>query len=394
MILALLMFILLLCTVPALGADDASVAPNGKIRGIETEDAITVYAGEQPVLRYNKTLVPAPEGINPVYGRSGYIHPVWSPSGKVVTGDFAPDHPHQHALFFAYVNTSFAGQKTDFWNQVKKTGDISHRRVISLENGDGFSQFQVELAHDALLTQPSDGEPSNADGRTDADAGADGARRVTVLLDTWTVRVDAADDGLYRFDIDSVQRCATDSPLVIHQFHYGAMGLRGANAWYRDDSARAFRDWQQRTNSDPGRAGSDPPGLDVMGHDFLTNEGKRRHDGNHTPARWVSIYGQYAAQATAQAAAQAAAQATAGEQASEAAAPVAGIAVLSHPSNFRAPQPVRLHPDKPYFCFAPMVQGQYEITPAKPLRSRYRFIIHDNPPDAQQLDRQYDVYAR
>jgi hypothetical protein len=110
-----------------------------------------------------------------------------------------------------------------------------------------------------------------------------------------------------------------------------------------------------------------------MGNDFLTSSGKRRHDGNHTTAKWVSIFGT-------------------GDDGDQ--TPAAGLAVLSHQSNFRAPQPVRLHPDKPYFCFAPMIQGQYEITPQEPLRSRYRFIAHDGPPDAQLLDRQHDVYAR
>jgi hypothetical protein len=350
-----LVAVVLLLPITAAGADATAV--DESVRCVETDAAITVYAGEKRVLQYNKAPVEPPAGIDPVYRRSGYIHPIWSPSGKIVTGDFAPDHPHQHGLFFAYVNTMFKGEKIDFWNQVKKTGDVSHRRVLGIENGDGFAQFRIELAHDAFIDN----------------------QRITALIDTWTVRIDAIADGVYQFDIQCEQQCATDSPLIILEYHYGAMGIRGAGDWYQPGAAKAYRQWEQQSSGNPRTI--DPPGLDVMGHDFLTSAGKSRHDGNHTPARWASIYGRYRHEAS-----------TGGQNDSAGAA--AGVAVLSHPTNFRAPQSVRLHPDKPYFCFAPMVQGQYEIIPAEPLRSRYRFIVYDGLPHASRLNQLYDAYAR
>ena len=61
-----------------------------------------------------------------------------------------------------------------------------------------------------------------------------------------------------------------------------------------------------------------------------------------------------------------------------------GVTIFCHPENFRAPQPVRLHPSMPYFCFAPMVLGDFTIEKSEPYVSRYRFLIHDGPvvPDA------------
>ena len=32
---------------------------------------------------------------------------------------------------------------------------------------------------------------------------------------------------------------------------------------------------------------------------------------------------------------------------------LAGLAALVHPENFRAPQPVRVHPNEPFVCIAP-----------------------------------------
>lgn len=87
----------------------------------ETKDVIRVTLGGNPVLEYIKTEKPVPEGIEPHLRRSGYIHPVFTPTGQEITGDFPADHAHQHALFFAWVKASFDGKKVDFWNQAKIT---------------------------------------------------------------------------------------------------------------------------------------------------------------------------------------------------------------------------------------------------------------------------------
>ena len=71
----------------------------------------------------------------------------------------------------------------------------------------------------------------------------------------------------------------------------------------------------------------------------------------------------------------------------------AGITLMCHPNNFRAPQPVRLHPHKPYFCFAPMQLGDFEITPGRTFASRYRFYAHNGPVNATTSERLWKDYA-
>jgi len=71
----------------------------------------------------------------------------------------------------------------------------------------------------------------------------------------------------------------------------------------------------------------------------------------------------------------------------------ATIAVLSHPSNFRAPQAARLHPTKPYFCFAPCVDDTFRIDRAHAYRARYRYLVTDAKPDADWLDEQWKKWA-
>jgi hypothetical protein len=172
-----------------------------------------------------------------------------------------------------------------------------------------------------------------------------------VLDETWTLR--AYDiRGLVVIDIESSQSCAGPSPLIVDKYHYSGLGLRGNRAWF-----------------DPSAKGNDPPDPTKCAHsDFLTSEGKHRSDGNHTRPRWVDLYGEIGGK-------------------------VGGVAILDHPANFRFPQPVRLHPNKPYFCFAPMVLGEFTIKPGTPYVSRYRIVAHDGPPDPKLLDRLWDDYA-
>ena len=70
-----------------------------------------------------------------------------------------------------------------------------------------------------------------------------------------------------------------------------------------------------------------------------------------------------------------------------------GLAILSHPSNFRSPQPVRIHPDMPYFTFSPQELGEFKIEPGTPYVSRYRIVTTDGAADKELLDRLWNDFA-
>ena len=161
--------------------------------------------------------------------------------------------------------------------------------------------------------------------------------RKPVLTESWTIRVYDVSER-FLFDFVSEQKTAGVSPFHIDEYQYGAMAFRGRRNWL-----------------EPGQG------------DFLTSERKTRADGNHSQPKWVDMYGQ-------------------------AEGDVSGLGVLAHTDNFRFPQFVRLHPRKPYFCFAPMVTGEFEITPGSPYRSAFRFCVHDGAA-ADILDRLWQDYA-
>ena len=202
--------------------------------------AILVNVRGKPVLTYHTAVVMPPDGVDPIFRRSGFIHPLQTPSGRVLTEAFPEDHLHQHGIFNAWVKTMFDGREVDFWNQKGGTGTVEHAEVASLSSGPVFGEFTVKLNHLALAERS---EPT------------------IVLNETWTVRVYDQSEP-FVMDLTSTQTCATAKPLTLHEYHYGGMAFRGTSQW-----------------------------LDQAESDFLTSEGKSRADGNHSRPHWTDAYG-------------------------------------------------------------------------------------------------------
>jgi len=262
--------------------------------------------------------LPSPD-IKPIFLRGGYIHPVYTPAGRIVTDDYPSDHYHHHGIWFAWTKTEFEGKHPDFWNVGAGTGRVDFEKVGRTWSGPvqaGFTSFQKYVALTAATPK-------------------------IALNEEWEVRVYdlGADEDYFVFDIVATQECASSSPLILEEYRYGGMGVRG------------HRDWKDKAKVK-----------------FLTSEGQTRDDGNATRARWCHIGGEVAGQ-------------------------LVGLAVLNHPSNFQAPTPLRIHPDDPYFNYAPSQLGQFRIEPGQKFFLRYRFVVADGPPDAKQLDRIWNDYA-
>ena len=258
--------------------------------------------------------------IKPVFKRGGYLHPIATPSGKLVTDDFPANHIHHHGVWWAWTHTEFDGRQPDFWNMGDGKGLVEFEAVDHTWNGNLHAGFRARHR----FVDITSGKP------------------VTVLNETWQVTAYAADvsSRYWIFDLVSEQQCATDKELKLPTYRYGGVGVRGNWAW--NGKGKAF---------------------------FLTSEGEADRDkGNTTLGRWCDMGGEVDGSRV-------------------------GIAILCHPENFRAPQPMRLHPTEPFFNFAPQQAGGMAIKPGEKFIAKYRFVVHDGPPDQAELDRLWNDYA-
>ena len=295
-------------------------AATEEITTVDEEGSLTVRSGSANILRYRMQHVTPPQGIDKRFGRSAYIHPVWTPRGAIVTEEFPRDHAHQSGIFLAYTKAVFEGRPTNFWEIKDQKGQVRFKSLLETRSGPVFGGFLVQQEH--------------------VDLTAPGGK--VALNETWNVRAwqtGGPKSGYWMFDVESTLTCATDSSLQLPTYHYGGFAVRGAGTW--------------------------TPAATT----FLTSEKQTRKDANHTRPKWSDLAG----------------PTSNGEQ--------AGIAICTHPQNFRYPEPVRIHDKMPYFVYTASPLGDWSIEPAKPHVSRYRVIVHDDLLSADQLDQLCQNFA-
>ncbi len=284
----------------------------------------------QPMFTYQMEPGPVPDGVLPIFSHGAHLHPIFSPSGKLVTGNHPPDHRWHRGVWFAWTDTDFEGRHPDFWNMGKgpggdKSGDklLAEVRFASLEKSWGGPESGGFISKHRFIDHSGDADQD-------------------VLNETWEVtarRVVADGRPANVIDLVSTQTCASASPLKLPKYHYGGLGVRGNALW-------------------------DPVDKVTM----LTSNGDDRKAGDGTKGKWVHIGGDVDGAPT-------------------------GLAVLIHPSNFRFPQPLRLNPKNPQLCIAPSQDGDWSIEPGRSYVSRYRIVVFDGAPDAAWIEKLWQQYA-
>lgn len=295
----------------------------------------------QPVFSYNHETVEPPKGIDGIYRRSGYIHPAYSPNGKIVTDDFSDDHAHQHGIFFAFVKAKTGKSVVDFWNQHSRKGNVEHSQIMSIDKNQHIAK--LKLIHVQLAppkpTQTNKLAPSETKGNnskpddTKFKTAKPKPTKKTIFEETWTLSA-AKRSGCFVIELKSEIQNVTPETILIQKNHYGSFGIRGASAWRKSTESKL---------------------------EFETSSGKKRMDGNLSPESWAGMSGLVEKENC-------------------------GVAVICSQENFRFPQPVRLHPTMPYFSFAPMATGPFEIKPKQVFESKYRIVTFDGKLDPKIIE--------
>lgn len=230
-------------------AEGKSTATAGAIQVANSGGALQFQTGKQPFFTYQMEASKVPPGTSEDFSHGAYLHPVYSPSGKRVTGDYRPDHPHQRGIFMAWTKTEFEGRHPDFWNMGKGkdgklTGEVRFGQLDSEWSGPvhgGFTSTHRWLDHTS------------------------GAEK-EVLQENWSVTgytVQIGGTPAYILDLVSTQTCVGQEPLKLPKYHYGGLGVRGPEQW-------------------------DPVDKVTM----LTSTGADRIKGDGTKASWVWLGGE------------------------------------------------------------------------------------------------------
>ena len=223
---------------------EASREPQGVVAK-DNGQAVQFMFDETDVLTYQYAKASVPDGVDPIYSRGGFIHPLRSPNGATLTRIQPSDHYHHYGLWNPWTHTEFDGKEIDFWNLVRGQGTVDSRGVREVHDGAVYGGLTADLTYLVFRDSAVTDDPRE------------------VLDETIDLKVFPQAEGAngYLVDFSSTQHNITELPFTVKAYRYQGFGLRATPEW--DD-----------TNVK-----------------LLTSEGYGKGDGNGTRARWMDVAG-------------------------------------------------------------------------------------------------------
>jgi len=219
---------------------------NSNVNVMDGPEDIQILAGEKEILSYRHAVTEAPAGTNPLYRRQGgYIHPLKSPEGKILTCIQPPDHYHHYGIWNPWTRVVFKGRSVDFWNLAEGQGTVKFAGLVATYSGELFGGLKVRHEH--------------------VDFSAKGEDKI-VMNELWDVRawdIKLEEQPIWIIDFVFTLNGTTDSTIELAQYRYGGgIGYRATGEWTNKNSS------------------------------VLTSEGKTRKDADASHARWCIITGE------------------------------------------------------------------------------------------------------
>ena len=200
---------------------------------------------DKPVVQYRYKMMKAPNGVDSMYQKSGYIHPILTPKGDTLSRIQPPDHYHHYGMWGPWTHTQIDGQQVDFWNLGDHKGTVLFKAFNTITSGAVFSGFNAKQEHIDLLTQK---KPQVA-------------LRENLAIRVW----DLNRPDRYMFDYTSSFTTPLEGGITFEAYRYGGgIGMRFTERWHADNCT------------------------------VLTSEGEDRLTADGTSARWCIVSGESA----------------------------------------------------------------------------------------------------
>ncbi|MFC2129358.1 PmoA family protein [Bacteroidota bacterium] len=217
---------------------------SNSIRIVETQDEYQILDQNRSILNYRKMEMLPPEGVDSLYKRSGYIHPLWSPGGEILTRIQPPDHYHHYGIWNPWTKTHINGREIDYWNLAKGQGTVRYAGLYFIEEGSLFCKLGVKQEH--------------------VDFGSGVSERVNMEEDLHcTYRGAHRAESRYILDKSMSYRNILSDTIIFDAYRYGGgIGFRATEKWKSENCT------------------------------VLTSEGKTRLEADGTKARWCIVEGE------------------------------------------------------------------------------------------------------
>jgi hypothetical protein len=287
--------------------------------------ALVIKRRGNDLWQYNHAVAQLPEGVDPAFARSGFVHPMWSPTGKPLTRIQPPDHYHHYGLWNPWTLVEFQGKEIDFWNLREKQGTVRFANIVTQNQGPVFAGYKVLHEHVVLKDEP---DPKVA------------------MREVQGTRIFAlsGEEDYYLADISIVLNCATDDPVLLKEYRYGSLGWRTTEKW------------------------------DRYNREVITSEGLNRKEADGSLAKWCIVQGEIDDD-------------------------FAGVVMMSAPTNYNHPEPLRIWPEDMYdrgdmyANFAPTKNMDWHLEPGKNYVLNYRFLVSGKKLSMEEAEAAWQQFA-
>ena len=197
---------------------------------------------EQSLIHYRYEMKSPPQGINQLYQKSGYIHPVISPKGDTLTRIQPPDHYHHYGIWGPWTKTRIDDVGVDFWNLKDAQGTVLFKSFNNIDSGNVYGGFNAHQEH-FNLTQKS---------------GPQLALNENLMVKVWKNN----NPDQYFIDYTSNFSSPLENGILFEAYRYGGgLGFRFKEQWNKDNC------------------------------EVITSDGKNRAEADGTSARWCIVFG-------------------------------------------------------------------------------------------------------
>lgn len=214
------------------------------IKIVKKDGGLLLTSNGNPILNYQYEITNPPKDVDKKYRKSGFLHPVYSPEGEVLTRIQPPDHYHHYGIWGPWTKTHINNRSVDFWNLGEGQGTVLFKDFLNKAQGNIYSSFTALQEH--------------------IDFGAEEKNSVAINeklnVKVWNIQTVTKS---WLVDYTSNIESPLDSGIIFDAYRYGGgIGFRATEKWHKDNTS------------------------------VLTSEGKDRLSADGTSAKWAIIEGE------------------------------------------------------------------------------------------------------
>ena len=198
--------------------------------------------GDQSLIHYRYEMKLPPEGVDKLYQKSGYIHPIISSKGDTLTRIQPPDHYHHYGVWGPWTRTRINDRRVDFWNLKDGQGTVLFKSFRNIIAGSIYGGFVAHQEHFNLTSKK----------------GTKLALNENLTVKVWKNN----NPNQYFIDYTTKFSSPLERGILFEAYRYGGgLGFRFKEQWDKENC------------------------------EVITSEGKNRASADGTLARWCIVYG-------------------------------------------------------------------------------------------------------